>query len=138
MNAERGSMLPLVAGLFALCGVLVIGIIDSTDLAIHRTRLQTNADAAALVGAETYDPLSAIFAGGRLDVSLDSAKVRAAVENFVGGLGEGILVASAGSADGKTAVVTLEQVWKPPLVSDFLPVALRIGADASARAVFGE
>lgn len=131
-------MLPLVAGLFALCGVLVIGIIDSTDLAIHRTRLQTNADAAALVGAETYDPISAIFAGGRLDVSLESAKVRAAAENFVGGLGEGIQVTSAGSPDGKTSLVTIEQVWKPPLVSDFLPVALRIGADASARAVFGE
>lgn len=131
-------MLPLVAGLFALCGVLVIGIIDSTDLAIHRTRLQTNADASALVGAESYDPLAANFTGGLLDVSLENGKVRAAVENFATEIGEGIVVVEAGTPDGKTAVATLEQVWSPPLLSDFLPVTLTITADASARAVFGQ
>ena len=131
-------MLPLVAGLFALCGVLVIGIIDSTDLAIHRTRLQTNADAAALVGAESYDPLVANFTGGLLDVSLESGKVRVAVENFAAELDEEIFVIEAGTPDGKTSVVTLEQVWSPPLLSDFLPVTLTITADASARAVFGQ
>lgn len=46
-------MLPMVAGLLALCGVAVVGIIDSTDLALARTDLQSTADMAALVGAES-------------------------------------------------------------------------------------
>jgi uncharacterized membrane protein len=135
--ADRGSMLPLVAGLFALCGVTVVGIIDSTDLALARTSLQSTADMAALVGAESFDPRRAQFDGETLRIRLTKRGVRRAVVTFVRDATDGVRLVSATTFDGVTAHVSVRTEWTPPLGSLFFPTAFPIDASASARLVFG-
>lgn len=130
-------MLPLVAGLFAFCGVALVGIIDSTDLAISRTHLQSTADMAALVGAESFDPRDANFDGRVPEIRLTNRYVRRAVRAFVRDTSDGIRVVSASTPEGRTARVTVRRTWIPPLGSEFFPGGLVIDATASARIVFG-
>lgn len=134
---ERGSLLPMVAGLLALCGVAIVGIVDATDLAITRTSLQSTADLAALVGAESFDPRAATFDGSTVSLRLTNRRVRRAVRSFVAVTTDRVRVRSALTLDGVTARVTVATVWEPPLGSEFLPVRLPITATASARAVLG-
>lgn len=130
-------MLPLVAGLFAFCGVAIVGIVNSTDLALARTNLQSTADMAALVGAESFDPRRANFDGSRVDIRLTTRAVRRAVRLFVRDTSEGISVVSASTPEGRTARVTVRSRWRPPLGSEFFPDGVTIEATASARIVFG-
>jgi uncharacterized membrane protein len=134
---ERGSMLPLVAGLLALCGVTAVGIINSTDLALSRTSLQSTADMAALVGAESFDPRRAQFDGRNLVIRLTNRGVRRAVNSFVRDATDGVRLVSATSSDGVTAQVVVRTNWTPPLGSQFFPASFPIEASASARLVFG-
>jgi hypothetical protein len=134
---DRGSLLPMVAGLVALCGVAVVGIIDSTDLAVARTNLQSTADMAALVGAESFNPLRAQFDGSSLTVRLTNRDIRRAVRVFVAESSDGIRLVAATTPDRLTARVTVSSVWSPPLGNQFFPIRLRLEATASARANIG-
>jgi uncharacterized membrane protein len=136
-SGERGSMLPLVAVLLALCGVTAVGIIDSTDLALERTNLQSTADMAALVGAESFDPRRARFDGQTLVIRLTNRGVRRAVSSFVRDTTDGVRLMSATTPDGVTAQVSVRTNWTPPLGSQFFPVSFPIDASASARLIFG-
>ena len=131
---DRGSLLPMVAGLVALCGVAVVGIIDSTDLALARTNLQSTADMAALVGAESFNPLRAQFDGSSLTVRLTNRDIRRAVRVFVAESSDGIRLVAATTPDRLTARVTVSSVWSPPLGNQFFPMRIRLEATASARA----
>lgn len=136
-GGERGSMLPLVAGLLALCGVTAVAIIDSTDLALARTNLQSTADMAALDGAESFDPRRAQFDGHNLVIRLTNRGVRRAVNSFVRDTTDGVRLLSAITPDGVTAQVLVRTNWTPPLGSQFFPVSFPIEASASARIVLG-
>jgi hypothetical protein len=124
----------MVAGLVALCGVAVVGIIDSTDLALARTNLQSTADMAALVGAESFNPLRAQFDGSSLTVRLTNRDIRRAVRVFVAESSDGIRLVAATTPDRLTARVTVSSVWSPPLGNQFFPMRIRLEATASARA----
>jgi hypothetical protein len=137
ISGDRGSMLPLVAGLLALCGVTAVGIIDSTDLALARTNLQSTADMAALVGAESFDPRRAQFDGQNLVIRLTHRGVRNAVNRFIREATDGVRLLSAMTPDGVTAQVSVRTNWTPPLGSLFFPASFPIEASASARIVFG-
>lgn len=135
---ERGSILPLVAGLFALAGVFAVGVIDSTDLALSRTELQTVADGAALAAAGVLPPISATVDGGALRPTLTTAVVRRETRAFIRDSAvKGIAIRVAAAPDSRTAVVTLSRTWRAPLDSEFLPIRIRITATARARTVFG-
>jgi uncharacterized membrane protein len=134
---ERGSLLPMVAGLMALCGVAVVGIIDSTDLALARTNLQSTADMAALVGAESFDPLTARFDGNSLTVRLTNPEVRRAVRAFVTESNDGIRLITASTPDSVTARVTVSSLWSPPLGNQLFPLQIQLEATASARPNIG-
>jgi len=135
---ERGSILPLVAGLLALCGVFVVGVIDSTDLAIARTQLQSIADGAALAAAQSITPGNATVSNDRLVIALTPATIRSAARQFVRDTAvPGVRVIAATTTDGRTTIVTVARVWRAPLDSDFLPIRLRLTATARARTVFG-
>ena len=136
-TTDRGSMLPLVAGLLAVCGVTVVGIIDSTDLALARTHLQSTADLAALVGAESFDPRRAQFDGQTLRIRLTNRGVRRAAAAFVRDATDGVRMVTANTPDGVTAQVSVRTNWTPPLGSLFFPTSLPVQASASARLVFG-
>jgi hypothetical protein len=127
----------MVAGMVALCGVTVVGIIDSTDLALARTNLQSTADMAALVGAESFNPLRAQFDGTSLTVRLTNRDVRRAVRLFVAEASDGIRLVAATTPDRLTARVTVSSVWSPPLGNTFFPIRIRLEATASARANIG-
>jgi hypothetical protein len=129
-------MLPLIAGLVALCGVVLVGVIDATDLALTRTSLQSSADGAALVGAESFDPAAATFDGTHLRVRLTDRGVRRAARGYLRDSVAPGRLASAGTSDGRTAEVTLRLRWNPPIVSELLPLRLTITATARARSVF--
>ncbi len=135
--SERGSILPMAAGLVALCGVAVVGIIDSTDLALARTSLQSTADMAALVGAESFDPLTAKFDGTSLVVQLTNPQVRRAVRAFIAESQDGIRLITASTPDSVTARVKVRSTWSPPLGNQFFPVRIQIEATASARPNIG-
>lgn len=135
---ERGSILPLVAGLLALAGVFTIGVIDSTDLALSRTELQSLADGAALAAAQSVSPATATVEGNSLVVTLNPATVRRDARAFVADSGvPGIRVRAVSVPDSRTAMVTLTRVWRAPLDSEFLPLRIRLTATARARTVFG-
>jgi len=135
---ERGSILPLVAGLLALCGVFVLGVIDSTNLALARTQLQSIADGAALAAAQPITPNNATVTGGRLVIALTPATIRSAARQFVRDSAEpGVRVSAVTTPDGRTAIVTLTRVWRAPIDSELLPLRLRLTATARARTVFG-
>ena len=135
---ERGSILPLVAGLLALAGVFAVALVDSTDLAITRTELQSVSDGAALAAAQSVSPATAKLAGGKLVVTLTTATVSQVARRFVTDAAvPGVRLRAASTPDGRTAVVTTTILWRPPLVSDFLPLRLRLTATARARTVFG-
>ncbi|MEY4312718.1 MAG: hypothetical protein RLZZ319_227 [Actinomycetota bacterium] len=129
-------MLPMVAGLVALCGVVIVGVIDATDLAITRTALQSTADAAALVGAESFNPARAIVDGDVLEVRLTDRGVRRAVRVFLRDARPDVRLDAATSSDGVTAEVVVRARWEPPLVSEFLPLHIPLTATARARSVF--
>jgi hypothetical protein len=133
---DRGSTLPLVAGLFALCGVVVVGIIGSTDLALTRTELQTVADGAALSAAGSITPSTVVLDGSRLLIRLSDSTVRRDASAYLRASAvTGVRLVSARTPDSRTAVVTISRVWKPPMVSEFLPYRLTLSATARARSV---
>lgn len=134
--SDRGSTLPLVAGLFAFCGVVVVGIIGSTDLALARTELQSVADGAAVAAAGTITPSTVTLDGNRLVVRLTNTTVRRDATAFLRDSAvNGVRIVRATTPDTRTALVTLARVWRPPLVSEFLPVRMTLSATARARSV---
>lgn len=133
---NRGSTLPLVAGLFALCGAVVVGIIGSTDLALTRTELQTVADGAALSAAGSITPSTVVLHGSQFLIRLTDSSVRRDASTFIRASAvTGVRLVSARTPDSRTAVVTLSRVWRPPMVSEFLPYRLTLSATARARSV---
>jgi hypothetical protein len=67
--------------------------------------------------------------------------VHAAVSDYLGGnpIGtfESLRLVDATTVDGLSATVTVSSIWRPPIVTVFLPEGLRIEATATARSVFG-
>ncbi len=136
--SEKGSILPLVAGLLALCGVFVVAAVDSTDLAIARTQLQSIADGAALAAAQSITPGNATVSNDRLVIALTPATIRSAARQYVRDTAvPGVRLSAATTPDGRTAIVTVTRVWRAPIDSDLLPLRLRLTATARARTIFG-
>jgi hypothetical protein len=63
------------------------------------------------------------------------------VSDYLGGnpIGkfESLRLVDATTVDGLSATVTVSSIWRPPIVTVFLPEGLRIEATATARSVFG-
>lgn len=74
---DRGRIIVLCAGLFALLGLLIMGGIDVTSAQLARIHLLDAADAAALDAADAVDN-GAVYGGGvGQSVPLSNASVRA-------------------------------------------------------------
>ena len=136
---DRGSVLPLVAGLLAVCGVFVVGVVDATDLAIARADLHTVADGAALAAAQSVTPTNARVTGGRLVITLTAASIKRDAQRYItDSRTSGVRLRSASTPDGHTAVVTVTRTWRAPLDIDFFPIRIALTATARARTVFDE
>lgn len=126
--------MPLVAGFAALCLALILIVVSATSLYLERKRLFSVADAAALAGAEAFD-LDGATGGPRLT----QGAVQTAVEQYlaVAPTGfEGLRLEQAGALDETTATVTLSALWRPPVVSVFVPGGIRVEVSTTGRTVF--
>ena len=137
---DSGSVLPLIIFYAFLCLVLVLLVSAITSLYLERERLYAVADGAALAGAESYDLNAIAVVDGRPRPMLETAAVRAAVDDFLGtSVAAGfdrLEVEEATTADGRSASVRLSAVWHPPVVSMLVPAGVRIEVASTARSVF--
>ena len=137
---EEGSTLILAIfyGMLALIVILVVAA--ATSLYLERKRLFSLADAAALVGAESFELSTVSVADGVPRVTLSSGEVRVAVEDFLVdnpiGSFEELRLEQAASLDGRSATVTLSSYWRPPVLTAFVPDGIRLDVTSVARSVF--
>lgn len=141
MRKEDGSILPLVCGFGALALALILVVAAATSLYLERKRLFTLADGAALVGAESFDLADVSVTAHGPRVELEPAQVRSAVRSYLAGnpIGEfeSLRLEEATTPDGRSARVTVSAIWRPPVVTVFVPEGMRIDATAVSRTVFG-
>ena len=141
LRDDEGSILPLVI-LYGILGLaLVLIVTAATSLYLEKKRLFTLADGAALVGAESFSLADVTLGPDGPRPLLRPGEVRAAVSDYLGGnpIGdfESLKLVEATTFDELSATVTVSSVWRPPVVTVFVPEGLRIEATATARSVFG-
>lgn len=138
---EDGSILPLICFYAALALLVTLIVASATSLYLERKRLFTLADGAALVGAESFTLSDVSVTPTGPDVELQPDEVRSAVTSYLAGnpIGrfESLSLDEATTPDGKSAQVTVSAIWRPPVVTLFVPDGLRIDATAVSRTVFG-
>lgn len=137
--SERGSMLPLVAGLVALALAVVVGVTAVTSLTVERHRLTVLAEQTALYAAESFDPRTVEMGPSGLEVPLTSTQVagaaRAFLASYPGIRHRGLRVLAADSPDGKRARVMLRSTWYSPVWSDLLPLRVPVTVEVYSRSV---
>jgi hypothetical protein len=80
---DDGSILVLSLGFIVVCILALAVVVDASTVFLARRALQSQADAAALAGAQAID-LGAYYADGAASrIRLDPAGIRAAVERHV-------------------------------------------------------
>lgn len=138
---EEGSSLILIifAGLIGLA--VVLGTVAATSLYIERKRLFTVADGAALAAAEAFNLDDVQVINGRASITLSNNAVRSETEDYLqlipANESKGISVVSAITNDGRSATVSLQKTWHPPVVSIFMPEGMVLDVTSTARTVLG-
>ena len=138
---EEGSSLILIifAGLIGLA--VIIATMAATSLYIERKRLFTVADGAALAAAEAFNLDDVLVVNGTASVTLTDSAVNTETLHYLQLIpvneSSGVSVLSAKTTDGRSATVTLQKWWKPPVVSIFMPEGLKIDVTSTARTVLG-
>ena len=81
--SDEGSILVLSLGFIVICILALAVVVDASTVFLARRALQSQADAAALAGAQTID-VDAYYSGGAdARIRLDPAGIRRAVERHV-------------------------------------------------------
>jgi hypothetical protein len=141
LRRDDGSIMPLVCGFGALALALILVVAAATSLYLERKRLFTLADGAALVGAESFDLSDVAVTAHGPRVELQPTQVRSAVRAYLAGnpIGEfeALHLDEATTLDGRSARVTVSAIWRPPVITVFVPEGLRVDATAVSRTVFG-
>ena len=127
---ERGSTVPLILGYLVLAIALIFVCACATDLYIAQKRLDSVADAAALAGADGF---RLQVDGTGIRAELDDADVAEQVAAVIDVLDDGTELVSAGSPDGRSARVTVQTSWAPPLLGDLLPSLVTIRSTGTSR-----
>ena len=140
-NGQDGSVLLLVIGLVPiLAGLIAVG----TDLAVlftHQRSLATEADAAALAGAQAANLRQLYTSGNITELPLDCRRAREIVESRVGSAASDKRVARAAvagfSCRSNTVSVSLRSSVELPFASHFgISPTVEVGANAAARSPF--
>lgn len=138
---EEGSTLILIIAAGLLSVAVVLGVMAATSLYIERKRLFTVADGAALAAAESFALSDVVVVNGKPQVTLNSTSVASETARYLSIIptadSAGVAVVGAESRDGHTATVTLQKMWKPPVISAFFPEGMLLQVTASARTVLG-
>lgn len=132
--------MPLVTGLFTIAVAFVAVAAGASALHLERLRLLTVADGAALAGAESFRVADAEVQGGTVVPRLTAAAIDAAATAYVAEADPGDLrdltLVGADTADGESATVVVRAVWRPPIASTLLPLAVPIEVTSTAAARF--
>lgn len=128
---ETGSILPLVAGYFALALAVVLVCMNGIDLLIAQRRIDGLADAAALAASDGFE-IVASPDGVSLQLDPQIARDQAAE----------VLRVSPGSAwlvdvslsGATTARATVADLWQPKLLGIVVPRGLTLTAVGTSRA----
>ena len=139
-RGEEGSILPLLAGFFAVALALVLLVAAASSLYLERKRLLSIADSAALAAAESFPLDSVTLQGGEVAPLLQDAEVLSVARQHLAALPEStveaLVLEDAETSDGRSATVVLSGMWRPPILSAFVPAELRIEVAATARTEF--
>lgn len=142
---DDGQVMVLSLGFGVVAILLVLVVTAATAVHLDRKRLLAVADLAALSAA---DQVSTRYFGGPADrgtagIPLTDATVRAAAEEYVrshpdpAARWDRVRVLDATTTDGRTAVVRLGAVTRPPLVTWVLEPwtgGIELVVEATARA----
>lgn len=135
---DRGSILPLIAGLLALSLSAVMAVSSVTSLSLERHRLVALAESTALAAADHFDPSRMTRSGGEAQAPLTSKSVREAAVDYLSSAAirlDSLRLVSADSPDGRRARIVLAATWTAPLVSEFVSISVPLRAEAWARSV---
>jgi len=140
---DDGQIGILALGLFVLAALLVLGAIDVTAAQLARMRLLDAADSAALDAADALDERAAYEQGVLDQLAITDASVAEAASAHLArtplppGITSWSVVPDTGSADGATAVVTLQGTATLPMsgwVLESLGGSVTITVTSRARA----
>jgi hypothetical protein len=86
---DRGSITPLLVGFLLVLLLLVAVVVDASSAYLHRQRLATLAEGAALQGADLGIAGSAVYENGLGDgpLQVTPARARAAVQAYLSDVG---------------------------------------------------
>lgn len=126
---EDGSVVILALGYAVIAMVLVLVCIDATSLYLTQKRLDAAADAAALAGADGF-MLS--IDDGTPSARLTDLGVYEQADDLLDAMGTAELVA-ASTPDGVSARVTVATMWRPPVLTLFVPEGWPLQATATSR-----
>lgn len=130
---EDGSVLLLTIGYALLAIALVLVCVDATSLYLAQKRVDAAADAVAIAAADGF---RLTVADGRAVAALSSEDVREQADAMVDAIGTVQLV-DADTDDGASARVTVATIWRPPVMSLFVPDGVEITASATSRTAVG-
>ena len=127
---DEGSVLILSLGYAVLALVTVLVCVDATSLYLAQKKLDSLADAAALAAADGF-ALSVV--GDEPVATLTDAAVLEQAAEMVGEVGGGAVLVSAATPDGVSARVTVADIWRPPVLTLFVPDGVALEATATSR-----
>ena len=104
--------------------------VDATSLYLAQKQLDSLADAAALAAADGFS-LSVV--GDEPVATLTDAAVLEQAAAMVGEIGGGAVLVSAATPDGVSARVTVADVWRPPVLTLFVPDGIALESTATSR-----
>lgn len=136
---EEGSSLILIIAAGLLSIAVVMGVMAATSLYIERKRLFTVVDGAALAAAEAFSLDEVVLINGTPRVRLTTGAVELETRRYLTLIpaadSSGIGVVSALTRDGRSATVTLQKTWRPPVISVFFPEGMSLRVTSTARTV---
>lgn len=140
---DEGRISILIAGLFALLAILVMGGVDVTAVQLARMHLIDVADAAASDAADSIDPASVYSGGVGTSLRLTDQSVgrtahdSLALQEVPAHITSWGVVEGTGTPDGSTAVVRVRGNVRPPLLGGllaFMEPDISITVESRARA----
>lgn len=140
---DEGRISILIAGLFALLAMLIMGGVDVTAVQLARMHLIDVADAAAVDAADAIDEGAVYGSGVGDDLALTNARVISTAGQNLAGQQRPAHITSwgvasgSGTTDGRTAVVRVRGNVRPPILGgmlSFIGTDISITVESRARA----
>lgn len=130
MRDETGSILPLVLGYAMIAIALIVVTTAVTSVYITQKRIDGIAAAAALAGSDGF---TLTVVGDSAVATLSDEDIWNQAATVVEASSDDVVLVSARTDDGVTAIVEVSVQWHPPLVSMLLPEGFTLTSTATSR-----